>query len=187
CCCRSRQNASVTRLDPPRHRCRPALSGLAVVQAPESPARSGGRAMARTKLNDGSGKAARLSDAALVLLSHAADRENGMVLPPAASVKARGGALEKALSKLLRQGFVDEVGVANAEQAWRAEADGARIGLSGSAEKRRRARQTRLTELRSALKTSRRLVRRQPALPRAEGRSSPRRCVTTNRPVLIVR
>ncbi len=72
---------------------------------------------------------AKLSDAALVLLSVAANREDGRVLPAPASVCARGGALEKVLAKLLRQGFVEEIPVGSPEQAWRSDEQGSRIGL----------------------------------------------------------
>ncbi len=73
--------------------------------------------------------AARLSDAALVLLSQAASREDGMVLPPPSSVRARGGALDKVLAKLLRQGYVEETAAGTDEQAFRRSEDGSRIGL----------------------------------------------------------
>ena len=85
--------------------------------------------MTKSNLNVGASKTARLSDAALVLLSHAANRDDGMVLPPPTSVRARGKALEKVLATLLRQGFIEEITVATAEQAWRTAEDGSRIGL----------------------------------------------------------
>ncbi len=71
----------------------------------------------------------RLSDAALVLLSHAAGREDGMLLPPPASMRARGGALEKVLAKLLRQEMVAEASVVEAAQVWRSGEQGERLGL----------------------------------------------------------
>ncbi len=71
----------------------------------------------------------RLSDAALVLLSQAANRDDGMVLPPPATMRTRGRASDKVLGKLLRQALVEEVQVALPEQAWRSDKDGSRIGL----------------------------------------------------------
>ncbi len=85
--------------------------------------------MTKSNLNVGASKTPRLSDAALVLLSHAANRDDGMVLPPPASVRARGKALEKVLGALLRQRFVEEITVGVSEQPWRTTEDGARIGL----------------------------------------------------------
>jgi hypothetical protein len=85
--------------------------------------------MTQTNVNGGDDKARRLSDAALVLLSHAANRADGMLLPRPASVRARGGALEKVLAKLLRLDFVEEVPVAAAGHACRTDEDGARLGL----------------------------------------------------------
>ena len=73
--------------------------------------------------------AAQLSDAALVLLSAAADREGGMVMPAPASLRARGGALGKVVTKLLRQGLVEEVRVNSPDEAWRSDEQGSRIGL----------------------------------------------------------
>ena len=70
----------------------------------------------------------RLSDTALVLLGHAANREDLMLLPPPTSVKARGKALEAVLKKLLDHGLIEEVPVRAPEQAWRIVED-ARFGL----------------------------------------------------------
>ena len=83
--------------------------------------------------NKTQGSAAQLSDAALVLLSAAADREGCMVLPAPASLRVRGGALHKVLTKLLRQGIVEEVGVNSPEQAWRSDEQGSRLGLKATA------------------------------------------------------
>ena len=70
-----------------------------------------------------------LSDAALVLLSHAANRDDGMLLPPPASLHTRGGALQKVLAGLLRKGLVEERSVRTAEQAWCPAEDCRHIGL----------------------------------------------------------
>ena len=69
-----------------------------------------------------------LSDTALILLGRAADSENQMLLPIPTSVKARGKALERVLQSLLNQGFVEEVPVGLADEAWRSDHDG-RFGL----------------------------------------------------------
>jgi hypothetical protein len=69
-----------------------------------------------------------LSDTALILLGRAADSENQMILPIPKSVKARGKALERVLQSLLSQGFVEEVPVGPADEAWRSDHDG-RYGL----------------------------------------------------------
>jgi hypothetical protein len=69
-----------------------------------------------------------LSDTALILLGRAADSENQMLLPIPKSVKAHGKALERVLQSLLNQGFVEEVPVGLADEAWRSGDDG-RFGL----------------------------------------------------------
>jgi hypothetical protein len=69
-----------------------------------------------------------LSDTALILLGRAADSENQMLLPIPKSVRARGKALERVLQSLLSQGFVEEVPVGLADEAWRSDHEG-RFGL----------------------------------------------------------
>jgi hypothetical protein len=64
----------------------------------------------------------------LVLLGKAADSENQMILPIPKSVRAHGKALERVMQSLLRQGFVEEVPVGLADEAWRSGDDG-RFGL----------------------------------------------------------
>lgn len=70
----------------------------------------------------------RLSNAALVLLGHAASRPDGMVLPPPASLRARGGALARVLASLLKGGHIAELQVSSEEQAWRRGDDGEPVG-----------------------------------------------------------
>jgi hypothetical protein len=65
-----------------------------------------------------------LSDTALVLLGRAADSEDQMLLPIPKTVKAHGKALERVLRSLLNQGFVEEVPVGLADEAWRSGDDG---------------------------------------------------------------
>jgi hypothetical protein len=69
-----------------------------------------------------------LSDTALILLGRAADSEDQMLLPIPKSVKAHGKALERVLRSLLNQGFVEEVRVGLADDAWRSDDEG-RYGL----------------------------------------------------------
>jgi hypothetical protein len=69
-----------------------------------------------------------LSDTALILLGRAADSENQMLLPIPKTVRARGKALERVLLNLLNQGFVEEVPVGLADEAWRSD-HGGRFGL----------------------------------------------------------
>jgi hypothetical protein len=79
-------------------------------------------------------KSNRLSDAALVLLSHAANRDDGMVLPPPAALRARGGALTVLLTNLLERALIEEVPVDNRQHGWRSENDvwiGLRISALG--------------------------------------------------------
>ena len=65
-----------------------------------------------------------LSDTALVLLGRAADSKNQMILPIPKTVKAHGKALERVLQSLLNRGFVEEVPVGLADEAWRSDHDG---------------------------------------------------------------
>jgi hypothetical protein len=44
-----------------------------------------------------------------------------MVLPAPALLRVRGGALHKVLTKLLRQGIVEEVRVNSPDEAWRSD------------------------------------------------------------------
>ncbi|WP_181164462.1 DUF3489 domain-containing protein [Amaricoccus solimangrovi] len=54
----------------------------------------------------------RLSDTQTMLLATAANREDGRLLPPPASVKARGAALQRSLRVLHREGLVAAVAAA---------------------------------------------------------------------------
>lgn len=70
-----------------------------------------------------------LSDTALILLSAAANRDSGSVLPPPGDLKARGGALKAVLNHLLTRGFVEEMPVSSDAESWRRDDDAGRIGL----------------------------------------------------------
>jgi hypothetical protein len=103
----------------------PAQSGLAVVKALHARrVTHGGRSMTTSRNHS----PRHLSDTALILLGRAADSEDQMLLPIPKSVKARGNALERVMRSLLRQGFVEEVPVGLADEAWRSDHDG-RYGL----------------------------------------------------------
>jgi hypothetical protein len=71
----------------------------------------------------------RLTDLQLVLLSSAAARPDGMLLPPPESIRARGKTLEKALTKLLGLGLVEECAAGTPDQAWREDNDGRGVAL----------------------------------------------------------
>jgi hypothetical protein len=108
--------------DPPHDLLRPAHSGLAVVMALHSRGVThGGRTMTTSRNR-------RLSDTALILLGRAADSENQMILPIPKTVKAHGKAVERVLRSLLAKGFVEEVPVGLADEAWRS-GDDDRFGL----------------------------------------------------------
>jgi hypothetical protein len=70
-----------------------------------------------------------LSDTALVLLSAAANRDSGSVLPPPADLKARGGALKAVLNHLLTRDFVEEMPVGSDAESWRRDDEAGRVGL----------------------------------------------------------
>ena len=74
-------------------------------------------------------KKLKLTDLDLVLLSNAAARPDGMLLPPPGSVRARGKTLEKALARLLRLKLVEECPATAPEQRWREDEDGRGIAL----------------------------------------------------------
>lgn len=85
--------------------------------------------MSKTNVSQRKPSGTKLSDTALVLLSHAANRDDRTLLPPPDSTKARGAALERLLAKLLKQELIEETPVNASEQAWRLEEDAGRIGL----------------------------------------------------------
>jgi hypothetical protein len=71
----------------------------------------------------------KLSDTQLVLLSTAAQRENGSALPVAASIAAKPPQLEKCFESLLERELISEVVVITPAETWR-EADDQRVGLA---------------------------------------------------------
>ncbi len=70
----------------------------------------------------------KLTDTQLVILSTAAQRDNGSVLPLPTTIKARGGAAIAVLKALLQKKLVAEVPTNSHAPVWR-EAKGKRFGL----------------------------------------------------------
>lgn len=72
----------------------------------------------------------KLNDSQLVILSGAAKRDDGSILPLPASMKLNGKAATPVLKSLLKRKLVAEEYAAAGEEAWREEADGLRFALS---------------------------------------------------------
>jgi DNA-binding MarR family transcriptional regulator len=72
----------------------------------------------------------RLTDTQLVILSAAAGREGGAVLPLSKSLKVRGGTVTNALKSLLKKGLVAERPARRDASAWRETEDGQRFALA---------------------------------------------------------
>jgi hypothetical protein len=66
---------------------------------------------------------ARLNDLQLILLSSAAAREDGSLLPPPDSVGDRSPAIDKAIKSLLRRKLAEEMEVTINALAWRQDGD----------------------------------------------------------------
>ncbi len=71
----------------------------------------------------------KLTDTNLVILSAAAKRKDGGVLPPPKSLKAKGGALSGTLKSLLKKGLVEEQPAKATAHSWREAEDGSRLTL----------------------------------------------------------
>ncbi|HYN46682.1 MAG TPA: hypothetical protein VES64_08330, partial [Allosphingosinicella sp.] len=103
---------------------RASLPGLRIVQG--SPYRAAFEPKDRTM--------PKLSDTQTILLSAAANREGGSLLPPPDGLKARGAALDRTLNSLLRRGMISTVTTGVAEMAWKprdADADDGAGGGTG--------------------------------------------------------
>ena len=74
-------------------------------------------------------KKPRLTDLQLVLLSSAAQRPDGMLLPPPETIRAKGKTLERSLTKMLGLGLIEECPAGAPDQAWRNDVDGRQIAL----------------------------------------------------------
>ena len=72
---------------------------------------------------------AKLSDTQLVILSAAAHRANGALLPFAQSLTVKGAALSKTIETLSRRKLVAERRIGADEAAWRRDEDGHPLGL----------------------------------------------------------
>ncbi len=72
---------------------------------------------------------ARLTDSQLVILSAAAEREGGTVLPLPKSLKIKGGAVTKTLDRLRKKGLLEEKPATPDTEAWREAEDGLRMML----------------------------------------------------------
>lgn len=73
-------------------------------------------------------KAVRLTDIQLVLLSTAAQRDNGSLLPPPDTLGDSGGRIRKAVESLIRRHLAEEVELPTGADAWRTE-DGHSVGV----------------------------------------------------------
>ncbi len=71
----------------------------------------------------------KLTDTQLVILSAAAQREGGAVLPLPKSLKIRSGAVTKTLEGLRKKGLLEEKPAAPDTEAWRETEDGRRMML----------------------------------------------------------
>ncbi len=71
----------------------------------------------------------KLTDAQLVILSAAAQRQDGAVLPLPKSLKIKGGAVTKTLESLRKKGLLEEQLAAPDMDAWREAEDGRRMML----------------------------------------------------------
>ncbi|HWV13143.1 MAG TPA: DUF3489 domain-containing protein [Sphingobium sp.] len=66
-------------------------------------------------------KTVRLTDIQLVLLSTAAQRDNGSLLPPPDTLGDSGGRIRKAVASLIRRHLAEEVELPSGADAWRTE------------------------------------------------------------------
>ena len=71
----------------------------------------------------------KLTDTQLVILSAAAQREDGAALPVPKSLKAKGAAANKTLEGLCRKGLLKEKPAMPDAESWREEEDGRRMAL----------------------------------------------------------
>ncbi len=71
----------------------------------------------------------KLTDSQLVILSGAAQREEGVVLPLPRSLKVKGAAVTKTLESLRKRGLLEERPAAPDTEAWRDAEDGRRMML----------------------------------------------------------
>lgn len=65
----------------------------------------------------------KLTDMQLVLLSTAAGRPDGSLLPPAESLGARADRIRRAVEALIKKGLAGEIAVSDAARSWRSAHD----------------------------------------------------------------
>jgi hypothetical protein len=71
----------------------------------------------------------KLSDIQLILLTTAAQREDGSLLPPPESLSDQATRIRKAIAPLLKRQLVEEMNVSDEARIWRSDGD-VRIGLT---------------------------------------------------------
>ena len=71
----------------------------------------------------------KLTDTQLVILSTAAKRNGGAVLPLAKSLKANKASATKAIKSLIKRGLINEQPAAHGDEAWREDENGSRLSL----------------------------------------------------------
>ena len=71
----------------------------------------------------------KLTDTQLVILSTAATRDDGLVLPLPDSLKIKGGAVTSVLKSLMKKGLVAEQTASRGAEIWRETEDGGRVTL----------------------------------------------------------
>ena len=71
----------------------------------------------------------KLTDTQLVILSAAAERDGGTVLPMPKSLKVNKAAATKTIKNLINRGLISEQPAARDDEVWRAAEDGGRLKL----------------------------------------------------------
>ena len=107
----------------------------------------------------------KLTDTQLVILSTAAQRDDGAALPLPKSLKLQGGAVNHVLKSLLKKGLLDEQPAGNDAAAWRETKDGQRLTLviTDAGRRRSASRQTsRASRHRQASRRGLEAIRRPP-------------------------
>jgi len=71
----------------------------------------------------------QLSDTQLTILSQAAKRDAGAVLPTPTSIKAKGAALINVLNAMVKRDLIEEVAAGRNDLEWQRDAEGQRLSL----------------------------------------------------------
>lgn len=72
----------------------------------------------------------KLSDTHLVILSTAAQRYNGRVLPVSDNLLAKGAALKRALTTLLKRELLEEIPAVAGDEEWRRDDEESKLTLA---------------------------------------------------------